>query len=73
MFLQEDFYQADPDAVSAIMTQLSLKAGLKEWGEEAFMTSQSEMKQLHFRNTFKPKHWRELSQVQRQTVLESHM
>jgi hypothetical protein len=36
------------------------------------MAAQSKMKQLHFRNTFKPKHWRELSQVQRQTVLESH-
>jgi hypothetical protein len=33
----------------------------------------SEMKQLHFRNTFKPKHWSELSKTQRQTVLESHM
>jgi hypothetical protein len=31
------------------------------------------MKQLHLRNTYKPKHWRELSRVQRQTVLESHM
>jgi hypothetical protein len=31
------------------------------------------MKQLHLHNTCKPKHWRELSQVQRQTVLESHM
>ena len=31
------------------------------------------MKQLHFRNTFKPKHWRELTHTQRQTVLESHM
>jgi hypothetical protein len=37
------------------------------------MAAQSEMKQLHFRNRFKPKHWRELSQVQRQPVLESHM
>jgi hypothetical protein len=37
------------------------------------MAAQSEMKQLHSRNTFKPKHWRELSQVQRQTLLESHM
>jgi hypothetical protein len=37
------------------------------------MADQSDMKQLHFRNTFKPKHWRELSQVQRQTVMESHM
>jgi hypothetical protein len=56
MFVQEDFYQADPDVVAAIMTQLSLKAGLKEWGEEAFMEAQSEMKRLHFRNMFKPKH-----------------
>jgi hypothetical protein len=31
------------------------------------------MKQLHLHNTFKPKHWRELSKAQRQTVLESHM
>jgi hypothetical protein len=31
------------------------------------------MKQLHLRKTFKPKHWRELSKAQRQTVLESHM
>jgi hypothetical protein len=73
MFVQEDFYQAEPDAVASIMTQLSLKAGLKEWGEEAFTVAQSEMKQLNFRNTFNPKHWRELSQVQQQKVLESHM
>jgi hypothetical protein len=73
MFVQEYFYQAELDVVAAIMTQLSLKAGLKEWGEEAFTDARSEMKQLHFRSTFKPKHWRELSQVQRHTVLESHM
>jgi hypothetical protein len=36
MFVQEDFYQSDPDVVAAIMTQLSPKAGLKEWREEAF-------------------------------------
>jgi hypothetical protein len=73
MFVQEDFYQDEPDVVAAIMTQLSLKAGLKEWGDEAFTADQSEMKQLHFRNMFKPKHWLELSQVQQQTVLESRM
>jgi hypothetical protein len=55
------------------MTQLSLKAGLKEWGYQAFTAARSKMKQSHIRNTFKPKHWRELSQVHRQTVLESHM
>jgi hypothetical protein len=29
MFVQEDFYQSDPDVVAHIMTQLSLKSGLK--------------------------------------------
>jgi hypothetical protein len=73
MCVQEGFYQSEPDVVAAIMTQLSLKAGLKEWGDRAFTAAQSEMKQLHLRNTVKSKHWHELSQVQRQTVLESHM
>jgi hypothetical protein len=73
MFVQEDFYQADPDVVAAIMTQLSLKSGLREWGDKAYIAVESEMKQLHFRNTFKPMHWSELSTIQRQTVLESHM
>ena len=31
------------------------------------------MKQLHFRNTFKPKHWRGLTHTHLQTVLESHV
>jgi hypothetical protein len=55
MFVQEDIYQAEPDVVAAIMTQLSLKTGLKEWGDQSFTAAQSEMKQLHLRNTFKPK------------------
>jgi hypothetical protein len=58
MFVQEDFYQAEPDAVASIMTQLSLKAGLKEWGKKVFKAAHSEMRQLHLRKTFKPKHWR---------------
>jgi hypothetical protein len=58
MFVQEDFYQAEPDVVAIIMTQLSLKAGLKAWGDDkAHMAAHSEMKQLHMRSTFKPKHW----------------
>jgi hypothetical protein len=63
MFVQEHFYQAGPDIVAAIMTQLSLKAGLKEWGDRAFTADRYEMQQLHLRNTFKPEHWHELSQV----------
>jgi hypothetical protein len=73
MFVQEDFYQSKPDIVVAIMTQLSLKASLKEWGDQAFTAAQSEMKQLNFQKTFKPKYLRELSKAQLQTVLESHM
>jgi hypothetical protein len=73
MFVQDDFYQEEPDIVTAKMTQLSLEAGLKEWGKKRFKASHSEMKQLNLRKTFKPKHWRELSKAQRYTVLESHM
>jgi hypothetical protein len=60
MFVQQDLYQAEPDVVAAIMTQLSLKVGLKEWGEEDFTAAHSEMKQLNFRNMCKPKHWPEM-------------
>jgi hypothetical protein len=73
MFVQDDFYQAEPDVVAAIMTQLSLKSELKEWGKKGFKAAHSEMKQLHLHKTFKPKHWRELRKAQRQTVMESHM
>jgi hypothetical protein len=44
MFVQDDFYQAEPDIVEAIMTQLSLKANFKEWGDQTFMAAQSDMK-----------------------------
>ena len=35
MFEQEEFYQVEPDVVVAIMTQISLKDGSKEWVEQA--------------------------------------
>jgi hypothetical protein len=34
MFVQEDFYQSNPDVVVHIMTQLSLKSGLQQWGDK---------------------------------------
>jgi hypothetical protein len=73
MFMQNDFYQAEPDVVAMIMTQLSLKAGLKAWGDKAHTAAHNEMKQLHLRNTFKPFHWKDLTHKQKQMVLESHM
>ena len=53
MFTQTDFYQSEPNVVAMIMMQLSLKAGLKRWGETAHKAAHSEMKQLHFRDAFK--------------------
>ena len=57
--------------IGIIMTQLSLKAALKEWGLEAHEAALKEMKQLHFRNTFKPVHWKDLTIEQCNMVLES--
>jgi hypothetical protein len=73
MFIQEDFYQVEPDVVAAVMTQLSLKSGLREWGDRAYDAAYSEMKQLHMRDTFQPKYYSELTPMQKATLLESHM
>jgi hypothetical protein len=62
-----------PDAVGTILTQLSIKAGLKEWGEDAEKAVHDEMKQLQFQKTFVPKHWHQLTKEQKSHVLESHL
>jgi hypothetical protein len=36
IIVQEDFYQSDPDVVAHIMTQLSLRSGLKQWVNKAY-------------------------------------
>jgi hypothetical protein len=46
---------------------------MKEWCKKGFKAAHSEMKKMHLRKTFKPKHWRELSKAKRHTVLESNM
>jgi hypothetical protein len=53
MFTQDDFYQSDPDVVAMVMTQLSLKAGLKAWGHKAHNAARNEIKQLHMRDVRK--------------------
>jgi hypothetical protein len=73
MFFNQNTHQAEPDVVAMIMTQLSLKAGLRQWGDKAKAAAHSEMKQLHLRDTFKPFHWSELTHDEKQRVLESHM
>jgi hypothetical protein len=65
MFFIQSVCEEQPEVAAAIMTQLSLKAGMKQWGKEANKAVLSEMKQLHFRDTFKPKHWHELTNDQK--------
>ena len=55
------------------MTQLSLKAALKQWGDDAKVAVEAEAKQLHWRNSFKPVHWKDLDEDRKKCILESHV
>ncbi len=57
-----------------VMTQLSVKAALKQWGEDAKIAVEAEAKQLHWRNSFKPVHYKEINdEDQRKQILESQV
>ncbi len=56
-----------------IMAQLSMKAAIKKWGNEAKFVISNEMKQLHWYNFYKPRYWHALTKKQREQVLESHI
>jgi len=59
--------------VGAIMAQLSMKAAIKKWGNNAELAITNKMKQLHWRNLYQPKHWHELFKTQKDQILESHI
>jgi hypothetical protein len=61
------------DIVGMIMAQLSMKATIKKWREHARYAILKEMKQLHWHNSYKPKHWHDLSKKQKHQILESHI
>ena len=63
------YMQEQPDVVAIIMTQLSLNMGLKTWKDKGRSAAKSEMKQLHMRNTFIPKYYKDLDVVQRKYIL----
>ncbi len=54
------------DIVGMIMAQLSFKAAIKKWEEVAEQAITVEMKQLHWRNSYKPMHWHELTKAQKE-------
>ncbi len=61
--------------VGMVMAQLSLKAVIKKWGDKSKYAVTAEIKHLNWRNSYKPKHWRELSKGQKEKrgILESHI
>jgi hypothetical protein len=61
------------DTVGMIMAQLSMKSFIKKWDAEAEYAINKEMKQLHWRDLYKPKHWHGLTKKQKEQVLESHI
>ena len=72
-FLQDTHYKHSPDIVAAVLTQLSLKAALRQWGNDAKIAVEAEAKQLHWRNSFKPVHWKDIGEEKREQILESHV
>jgi hypothetical protein len=61
------------DVVVIILTQLSMKVDLKEWGEDAKKAVFDEMKRLRFQKTSGPKHWNKLTKEQKAWALEAHL
>jgi hypothetical protein len=72
-FLEDESYQHNQLVAFAFMQPLSVKAALKQWGSEADVAGQKEASQLHWRDTFIPKLWSELSEDQKSKILEIHM
>jgi hypothetical protein len=50
-----------------------MKAALKKWGKAAEQAITIKMKQLHWRNSYKSMHWYELTQAQKEHIIESHI
>jgi hypothetical protein len=61
------------DFVGMIVAQLSMKAAIKKWGEQAKFAISKDIKLMHWRNSYKPCHWHSLSKKQKEQILESHI
>ena len=47
------------------MQQMSVKAAIREWGDDAIVAGEKEMNQLQWRETFAPRRMSELTDDQR--------
>ena len=56
-----------------VMTQLSMKSGLKRWKRKGEDAISLELRQLHFRDTFQPLDHKKLTNKEYKECLESHL
>ena len=65
-------HDGDYEALGVIMANLSLNQSIKSFGRDKTMAAcKAEMKQIHLRNTFVPKHYNDLTLRQRSRMVES--
>jgi hypothetical protein len=72
-YLEDETYQHDPLVAFASLQRLLVKAALKQWGSEAEMAGRKEASQLHWRDTFFPKLWTDLSADEKSKIIKSCM
>jgi hypothetical protein len=72
-FLQDTRYKCSSDVVEMVMTQLSYKAALKQWGKDDKAAVEAEAKQLHWRNSFRPIHWKDVDKERQKQIHELHV
>ena len=72
-FVQEDFYKSYPVILATVISQVSLKTATKLWLQDARSAAEAEIRQLHWRDSFKPVHWNDLSDKEKKMLLESHI
>ncbi len=73
LFLQDTQNKYSSKVVEMVMTQLSLKAALKQWGNDAKAAVEAEAKQLHWRNSFRTVHWKDVNKERWKQILELHV
>jgi hypothetical protein len=71
--LGDEAYEYNQRVAYSFMQQLSVKAALKQWGDNARVAGEKETSQLHWRETFVPKRISDLTSEQRDKILQSHM
>ena len=65
------FNDTMPMVVHKVMLHMAMKRGLKQFGLRGEKAVSTELLQIHMQNTFKSKHYNDLTQVERRKAMES--